>query len=108
MIWEAWTLIVIFVVGALATIALIGKPRDPFTPGTGVFTVLIAAFEIWLVCATTSELLLELEVRCAMDLYREDRIFLEGPPSQSELLCRQLRDCLTEEQLAYRTVGEWS
>ena len=43
MTWFDWTLVAWLALGALASVALVGKPRKPLTPGVAVATVLINA-----------------------------------------------------------------
>lgn len=49
MVWEAWTLIALFVFGGLGTVCLVGRKREPITPGVAVVTLILSAFQIWLV-----------------------------------------------------------
>jgi hypothetical protein len=45
--WYAWGMVVWAALGSLLSIAFIGRPRDPITPGAAVASVLVAALYIW-------------------------------------------------------------
>lgn len=47
--WEAWTLVVSFVLEVLATVYVVGKPRGPMTSGSAVWAVITWSLWIWLV-----------------------------------------------------------
>lgn len=47
--WEAWLLIALQVVGALGSVAMVGKPRKPITGGQAAFTVILSAACVWVV-----------------------------------------------------------
>lgn len=46
MIWYAWLMIAVHVIGALASIFLIGKRREPYTPTSAAIGVCISA--LWI------------------------------------------------------------
>ena len=41
MTWVDWALVVTFMVGTVATIASVGKDRQPITPGLAAFTAVV-------------------------------------------------------------------
>ena len=45
--WFKIVLIVLYVIGALSNIALIGEERKPITKGTAALSVLLNGFLIW-------------------------------------------------------------
>jgi len=47
MTWFAWTLVGWLTLGVVASIAVIGKPRQPVTPGLAVATLVINGFLVW-------------------------------------------------------------
>lgn len=47
--WEAWTVVVLYVASALATVALIGRDRKPITPGGAVIQLVTVGFMVWLI-----------------------------------------------------------
>lgn len=49
MSWQKWTLIALYVVSALLTVATIGRPRKPLEAGTAVAVLIIDALLVLLV-----------------------------------------------------------
>jgi hypothetical protein len=46
--WEAWVIVGFFVMSILNGIALVGKPRQPFTGGGIVFASIVTAVLVYL------------------------------------------------------------
>lgn len=42
-VWQQWAYLAMAVFGAIATIAMIGKPRDRMTPGMAIWIILWGA-----------------------------------------------------------------
>lgn len=51
MTWYAWVAVAFFVVGTLATVSMVGKPREPLDGGTAALVVLANGLLIWLIVA---------------------------------------------------------
>lgn len=49
--WYAVALIIWFALGIVAAVAMIGRPRDPLTPGMAITTLAVNAAAIWAVVA---------------------------------------------------------
>jgi hypothetical protein len=49
MTWPKYVLLALYGVSAILTVAWIGKPRKPTTPGMAAFLVVWSAFLAWLV-----------------------------------------------------------
>lgn len=47
--WEQWILIIVFVIGVLSAVALIGRDRKPYTSGQAVVQIILASLLIYLV-----------------------------------------------------------
>jgi hypothetical protein len=53
MVWQQWVLVTVFVIGSLISVAMIGRPRTPTTPGQVVLGLIINALLIWAVVSIT-------------------------------------------------------
>ena len=49
MVWQQWAFLVWGLLSILGTIALIGKPKVPTTPGMAIVSVIMTGLLIWLV-----------------------------------------------------------
>lgn len=47
MIWYAWAIVALLVLGAIANILLIDRPRGPITHGSAVANVIVNVLIIW-------------------------------------------------------------
>lgn len=52
--WYIIAVIVTLVLGAIATVLMIGGQRKPLTPGVAVFTVAVNALMIWAIVEGTT------------------------------------------------------
>jgi hypothetical protein len=51
MTWYAWAMVVLLAFGQVASVLLIGKPRDPRTPGEALVSIVINGLFIWAIVA---------------------------------------------------------
>lgn len=49
MVWQQWVLVALLALNVVLTIALVGQPRKPITPGTAAFGLVFNAALVWMV-----------------------------------------------------------
>jgi hypothetical protein len=53
--WYIWAVVAVTVLSSLAQIAMIGRPRDPITPGVAIVSLIINGLCIWAILAGASQ-----------------------------------------------------